>query len=113
MTWDRVRGAASALRMRAFLIQDARGDGGLHQTGSRAQQWSVHPGFMRVLIVDQDSTMLEAIARALADYFSIDIVTSKADCLDLLRTNPFDVVISCERLEDGSGLELLSQISKR
>ena len=64
---------------------------------------------MRVLVVDQDSEMLAGIARA----FELDVATSKATCVDLLRANPFDVIVACERLEDGSGLELLSQVAKR
>ena len=68
---------------------------------------------MRVIVVDQDSTMLEAIARALRGHFAIDAVSTKADCLDLLRQNEFDLVVACERLADGSGLELLSQVAKR
>jgi DNA-binding NtrC family response regulator len=68
---------------------------------------------MRVLVVDHDSTVLETTVRALRDHFVIDAVTNKADCIDLLRQNTFDIVVACERLEDGSGLELLSQIAKR
>ena len=68
---------------------------------------------MRVLVVDHDSTVLEATVRALREHFVIDAVTNKADCIDLLRHNTFDIVVACERLEDGSGLELLGQIAKR
>ncbi|MGH8285968.1 MAG: hypothetical protein ACRETT_09400, partial [Steroidobacteraceae bacterium] len=68
---------------------------------------------MRVLIVDGDSEMLEATARRLRDGFSIDVVSSKADALDLLRQNDFHVLVACERLTDGSGLDLLSQAAKR
>jgi TonB family protein len=68
---------------------------------------------MRVLVVDHDSMVLETTVRALREHFVIDAVTNKADCLDLLRQNTFDIVVACERLEDGSGLELLSQIAKR
>jgi CheY-like chemotaxis protein len=64
---------------------------------------------MRVLVVDQDSEMLEAVARA----FEVDVATSKATCVDLLRANDFDVLVACERLSDGSGLELLSHVAKR
>src|SRR3954452_10934847 len=67
---------------------------------------------MRVLVVDQDSTLLTAITRLLGEYFAIDAVTTKADCLDLVRVNEFDVIVAGERLEDGSGLELLSQIAR-
>jgi TonB family protein len=65
---------------------------------------------MRVLVVDQDSTLLTAITRTLGEYFAIDAVTNKADCLDLVRLNEFDVIVAGERLEDGSGLELLGQL---
>jgi hypothetical protein len=64
---------------------------------------------MRVLICDQESEMLERIARE----FEVDVATSKATCIDLMRANPFDVVVASERLVDGSGLELLSSIATR
>ena len=67
---------------------------------------------MRVLVVDQDSTLLTAITRTLGEYFNIDAVTNKADCLDLVRVNEFDVIVAGERLEDGSGLELLGQLGR-
>ena len=68
---------------------------------------------MRVLVIDQDSSLLEALARALRDHFVIDAVTSKGDAFDLLRVNEFELIVACERLEDGSGLELLGQVAKR
>src|SRR3954470_7896035 len=64
---------------------------------------------MRVLICDQESEMLETVAR----WFEVDTATSKATCIDLMRANPFDVVVASERLSDGSGLELLSHIAAR
>ena len=67
---------------------------------------------MRVLVVDQDSTLLTAITQTLGEYFSIDAVTTKADCLDLVRLNDFDVIVAGERLEDGSGLELLGSLAR-
>jgi periplasmic protein TonB len=67
---------------------------------------------MRVLVVDQDSALLTAITQLLGEYFTIDAVTTKADCLDLVRVNPFDVIVAGERLEDGSGLELLGQMGR-
>jgi protein TonB len=68
---------------------------------------------MRVLVVDQDSAQLESIARSLRDRYIVDAVTNKGDCLDLLRQNTFEVIVAGERLEDGSGLELLGQAAKR
>ncbi len=67
---------------------------------------------MRVLVIDQDSTLLTAITRLLGSYFTIDAVTTKADCQDLVRCNEYDVIVAGERLEDGSGLELLSQMAR-
>jgi hypothetical protein len=64
---------------------------------------------MRVLVADQETDMLEQIARA----FEVDVATSKATCVDLLRANEFDVIVACERLSDGSGLELLSHVGQR
>lgn len=83
---------------------------------SSVRNTAIHKGYsrvMRVLVVDHDSTVLEATVRALREHFVIDAVTNKADCLDLLRQNTFDIVVACERLEDGSGLELLGQIARR
>ena len=67
---------------------------------------------MRVLVVDQDSNLLTAISQTLGDYFIIDAVSTKADCQDLVRANEFDVIVACERLEDGSGLELLGALAR-
>ena len=67
---------------------------------------------MRVLVVDQDSALLTAITELLGDYFTIGAVTTKADCLDLVRVNDFDVIVAGERLADGSGLELLGQMGR-
>ena len=53
--------------------------------------------------------MLETVAR----WFEVDTATSKVTCVDLMRANPFDVVIASERLSDGSGLELLSHVATR
>src|SRR5712671_6401339 len=62
---------------------------------------------MRVLVVDQDSASNLAITRSLRDLYSVDCVTNKGDCLDLLRSNIFEVIVAT------AGLELLGQISKK
>jgi TonB family protein len=67
---------------------------------------------MRVLVVDQDSALLTEITQMLGEYFAIDAVTNKADCLDLVRINEFEVIVAGERLQDGSGLELLAQLAR-
>jgi len=53
--------------------------------------------------------MLERIARE----FEVDVATNKVTCIDLMRANPFDVLVASERLVDGSGLELLSNVATR
>ena len=67
---------------------------------------------MRVLVVDQDSTLLTEISQLLGEYFAIDAVTNKLDCLDLVRSNQYEVIVAGERLADGSGLELLGQLAR-
>src|SRR5580692_5517367 len=52
---------------------------------------------MRVLVVDQDSTSNLAITRSLRDLYSVDCVTNKGDCLDLLRSNIFEVIVAADR----------------
>jgi hypothetical protein len=68
---------------------------------------------MRALLADWNAEALDTAARALADAFIVDDATSKAHCIDLLRPESYDVLIACERLQDGSGLELLGQAEDR
>src|ERR1700760_2774848 len=68
---------------------------------------------MRVLVADQDSASNEAIARSLREHYVVDAVTNKGDCRDLLRSSTYEVVVAGERLEDGSGLDLLGTVSKK
>jgi len=67
---------------------------------------------MRVLLVDHDSNALETITRAIRGVLELDCVTSKGDALLLLRQNTYDVLIACERAEDGSGLDLLGRTTR-
>jgi TonB family protein len=67
---------------------------------------------MRALLVDGDATALQAISLALRGAFVVDTVTSKADCLTLLRQNEFRLIVACERTADGSGLELLARVQR-
>jgi CheY-like chemotaxis protein len=53
---------------------------------------------MRVLVVDQDSASNEAIARSLRELYTVDAVTNKGDCLDLLRSNTFVNGSSCSKV---------------
>jgi TonB family protein len=67
---------------------------------------------MRVLLVDHDSEALETITRAIRGVLELDCVTSKSDAMLLLRQNTYDVLIACERCEDGSGLDLLGRTTR-
>jgi hypothetical protein len=70
---------------------------------------------MRALLADHDVAMLESVRRALScdSNLAVEIATSKAHCIDLLRPGHCEILIACEQLEDGSGLELLSQVAQR
>lgn len=65
---------------------------------------------MRVLIVDHDPAVLDAAARSLAGLIDSVQVTGKGACLARLREGGIDIVVACERLDDGSGLDLLATL---
>ncbi|HNR23178.1 MAG TPA: TonB family protein [Steroidobacteraceae bacterium] len=65
---------------------------------------------MRVLIVDHDPAVLDAAGRALAGLIDSVQVTTKSECLARLRAGGIDIVVACERLADGSGLDLLATL---
>ena len=65
---------------------------------------------MRVVLVDHDPAVLSAAARALQGLIDCVQVTSKSDCLARLREGGYDIVVACERLADGSGLDLLATL---
>jgi len=67
---------------------------------------------MRALLADHDAAQLESTVSEL-EGVTLELITSKAQCIDLMRPRPFDLLIACERLVDGSGLELLSQVRER
>ena len=57
--------------------------------------------------------MSESLVRAVSDLCKLDVVASRDDCLERLRADPFDVVIVCDPLGDGAGIELLMVIAQR
>lgn len=63
---------------------------------------------MRVVLADHDPAVLAAAARALQGLIDCAQVTSKQDCLARLREGGCDIVVACERLADGSGLDLIA-----
>jgi len=63
---------------------------------------------MRVLIAGRSASLLAALARTFAKDLRVEAATTKTDALHQIDQNPFDLVIACEHLDEGSGLEVLS-----
>lgn len=67
---------------------------------------------MRALLADCDANLLDTVAHELRP-LALDVATTKTACIDLLRPGHYDLLIACERLQDGSGLALLSEVERR
>lgn len=67
---------------------------------------------MRALLADHDLPHMHSVLGKLSGV-ALEVITSKAHCIDLMRPKPYELLIACERLADGSGLELLSQVAVR
>jgi DNA-binding NtrC family response regulator len=66
---------------------------------------------VKTLLVDIDRRMLQHCVIRVRGRQQLAIATSKAQVLSMLRHgSTFDVIVACERLEDGSGLALLDEI---
>ena len=58
--------------------------------------------------------MLQHCVARIGGRQQLTLATSKAQALELLRHGPgFEVVVACDRLEDGSGLALLDEVHAR
>lgn len=69
---------------------------------------------MKTLLVDIDKAMLQHCVNRVGTRQDLTIATSKAQALMALRHGAaFDVIIVCERLEDGSGLALLDEVQHK
>lgn len=67
----------------------------------------------RVLLVDDEPTLLRAIKRLLILHFDVTTALSGEEALATLRTQPpFDCVISDMKMPQMDGLELVSQIAQ-
>jgi len=66
---------------------------------------------MRVLVAGSNAQKLAKVAGALANDLVIETAASKATALALLEGARFDLVLACERLSDGSGLDVLSHVA--
>jgi DNA-binding NtrC family response regulator len=66
---------------------------------------------VKTLLVDIDPVMLQYCVARVRGRQSLAVATSKKQAIEMLRQAPgFDVVVACERLEDGSGLALLDEV---
>ena len=65
---------------------------------------------MRILVADQNALLLAAIASTFGRHCTIVTATRREACLEHLASEPFDVVVACEKLRDYTGLELLSEV---
>src|SRR5882757_680765 len=66
---------------------------------------------MRVLVAGRNAKVLAKAAGTFANDLQIHTAATKAACLALLQRTEFDLIIACETLGDGSGLEVLSHVA--
>ena len=79
-----------------------------------AQGADFNPVVQRILFVDDDPRVTDAIRRSLHNLVPWEILTvnSPAEALDLLRRQSVDVVVSDERMPGMTGSEFLSQVAR-
>jgi hypothetical protein len=69
---------------------------------------------LKTLLVDSDRALLQHCLARVGGRQPLAVATSKAQVIDLLwHGPPFDAIVACERLEDGSGLALLDEVHAR
>lgn len=69
------------------------------------------PKTHKILLVDDDAYLLEAMQRILEDQYQISTAGNAQDGLELIRTNgPFAVVISDMRMPSTNGVQFLRQV---
>jgi DNA-binding NarL/FixJ family response regulator len=66
---------------------------------------------MRVLVAGRNAKVLAKAAGTFANDLQIQTAATKAACLALLQRTQFDLIVACETLADGSGLEVLSHVA--
>src|ERR1700736_6260460 len=66
---------------------------------------------MRVLVAGRTAKVLAKTAGAFANDLQIETAATKAASFALLERTEFDLIVACETLDDGSGLEVLSHVA--
>src|ERR1700730_17620513 len=65
---------------------------------------------MRLLVAGRNAKALARAAGAFADDLTIETAATKVAAIALLERAQFDLILACEKLDDGSGLEVLSHV---
>jgi hypothetical protein len=65
---------------------------------------------MRLLVAGRHAQALARAAGAFADDLTIETAATKVAAIALLEQAQFDLILACEKLDDGSGLEVLSHV---
>jgi DNA-binding NtrC family response regulator len=66
---------------------------------------------MKTLLVDIDRALLQRCVARVGGRQPLTVATSKSQVMELLWHAPaYDVIVACERLDDGSGLALLADV---
>lgn len=69
---------------------------------------------MRVLLVDDDDLLREALTRRLRTRgMSVDSAGGVREALELLERNRYELIISDENMDDGDGHSLLGVVAER
>ena len=94
----------------SFLTKTANSDD-LKDAFSRIRGYAARP--TKRLLVTEDNAAERLSIKELLDHDDIEIVTAAtgAQCMDLLRSEPFDCAVLDLRLPDISGFDLLREIS--
>jgi CheY-like chemotaxis protein len=66
---------------------------------------------MRLLVAGRNAKALARAAGAFADDLTIETAATKVAAIALLERAQFDLILACEKLGDGSGLEVLSHVA--
>jgi len=66
---------------------------------------------MRVLVAGRNAKVLAKAAGTFVHDLEIHTAATKAACFALLQRVEFDLIVACETLGDGSGLEVLSHVA--
>jgi DNA-binding NtrC family response regulator len=79
--------------------------------GERADVALRYDFLVKTLLVDIDRALLQHCLNRVGGRQPLTVATSKSQVMELLWPAPaFDVIVACERLDDGSGLALLADI---